>query len=174
MDSSIFHVSEDGCIKTFQPRPSPSPFEGLSTDVVFGILAKLLHHYLLPRDCPRVAYYATTATTDADRQSFLPPQMDFVVYIEAYWLPIVMRTTLYCYEMDSRYFNLLDECAGYYIAYQEVRPIGVRRIDSILDEWAKWSNIALRIVPSLWNIAADVSRSSLNYSLIRMRNARPQ
>jgi hypothetical protein len=34
-----------------------------------------LHNYLLPRDCPRVTYYANAATTPADRRAFVCPHM---------------------------------------------------------------------------------------------------
>ena len=50
----LFHISEEGGIDQFDPRPSPSFFAEIKGDVVFAISGKLLHNYLLPRDCPRV------------------------------------------------------------------------------------------------------------------------
>jgi hypothetical protein len=170
----IFHISEDGEIEIFKPRPSPARFDNLESDVVFGISDKLLHNYLLPRDCPRVTFYASPQISSADREIFLPGSIDFVIVIESKWLEIIQKTTLFCYEFDSETFTLLDECADYYVSESEVKPIAVRRIDNILDELFKRGNIELRILPDLWQMADKVSRSSLNFSLIRMRNAIPK
>jgi len=47
----IFHISEQAGINIFEPRPSPSHFEAITGNVIFGITGELLHNYLLPRDC---------------------------------------------------------------------------------------------------------------------------
>ena len=169
----IYHISEDGNITTFKPRPSPSLFEGLTDDVVFGIEERLLHNYLLPRDCPRVTFYAGTNTSAEDRQAFMhTATAEYVVIIEAAWLPVVGQTTLFCYEFDPAAFTLLDGCAGYYVAFTEVKPISVRRIDNILTELTRHLHVELRIVPNLLDIAEKVKASTLQFSLIRMRNAK--
>ena len=59
----LFHVSERTGIARFEPRPPPSLDAGVSDDVVWAIEARLLANYLLPRDCPRVTFHATAATT---------------------------------------------------------------------------------------------------------------
>ncbi|NJM54026.1 MAG: hypothetical protein HC846_11960 [Blastocatellia bacterium] len=66
---------------------------------------------------------------------------------------------------------MIDDCADYYVSFEEVKPIAVRRIDNILDELFERKNIELRILSNLWTFAEKVSKSSLNFSLIRMRNA---
>ncbi len=82
----IYHVSEDGKIETFKPRPSPSQFPNIHGNVVCGIDNQLLHHYLLPRDCPRVTYYAGLKTTEQDKIKFLGQSTaDFVIAIKAKW-----------------------------------------------------------------------------------------
>lgn len=169
----IYHISEDGRITTFKPRPSPSQFEGLKDDVVFGIEERLLHNYLLPRDCPRVTFYAGANTSAEDRQLFMhTATAGYVVVIEAAWLPVVKQTTLFCYEFAPAPFILLDECAGYYVAFTEVKPTSVRRIDNILTELTRRQHVELRIVPTLLDIAEKVKASTLQFSLIRMRNAK--
>jgi hypothetical protein len=50
----LFHVSEDSGIERFEPRPSRYADE----PVVWAIDADRLRNYLLPRQCPRVTYYA--------------------------------------------------------------------------------------------------------------------
>lgn len=167
----IFHISEEGNIGLFRPRPSPSKFEGLTDDVVFGIGEALLHNYLLPRDCPRVTYYAVASTTQQDRDFFLHSGAQYVIAIESKWVPIIQRTLLFCYEFEKGNFSVLDECAGYYISRKEERPIDVREIPDIFDELFRRQNIEVRILANLQPIAKKVVASSLNFSLIRMRNA---
>lgn len=170
----IFHISEEGDIKTFHPRPSPSKFDQLDCDVVFGILDRLLHNYLFPRDCPRVTYYAGPNSTQADKDRFLQTGADFVLAVEAKWVPILQQTVLYCYEFNPNAFTLLDECAGYYVADQPVMPITVTRIDNILQTLLQRSDVELRILPELHTLADQVVCSTLHFSLIRMRNAQPR
>jgi len=58
----LFHVSETPGIERFEPRPSsyvPDP-------VVWAIDADRLRNYLVPRECPRVTFYAGPETTAAD------------------------------------------------------------------------------------------------------------
>jgi len=170
--AQLFHISENGSIKKFLPRPSPSHFDQINGNVVFAITERLLHNYLFPRDCPRVTYYATTKSSDADKEKFFNhPAVEFVIAVEAKWLPVIQQTTLYCYEFSAESFVLLDECAGYYISYESVEPASVRRISNVPDELFKRTNIELRVLPSLSELAGEIVQSSLNFSLIRMRNA---
>jgi hypothetical protein len=170
----IFHVSEDGAIKIFHPRPSPSRFDSINGNVVFGISSKLLHNYLLPRDCPRVTYYANAETSQRDKETFFHSPAEFVIAVEEEWFPIIQQTSLYCYEFDRDSFTLLDEPAGYYISYEKVRPVSVTRIENLLNEIVRRGNIELLVLPDLANLADRVVKSSLSFSLIRMRNALPR
>jgi hypothetical protein len=170
--NKIFHVSEEGDIKTFLPRPSPSPIEKVTGDVVFGISDTLLHNYLFPRNCPRVTYYAKHDTSQSDREAFFHSSAEFVVAIEARWLPIVQQTTIYCYELPAETFSILDECAGYYVSSEQVNPISVLRIENPIDALLSKNNVELLVLPTLWTLADKVSKSTLNFSLIRMRYAK--
>lgn len=167
----LFHISEEAGISLFEPRPSPSHFAGINGDVVFAITDSLLHNYLLPRDCPRVTYYLNPETTAADKEKFMgESNADHIITVESGWYQRINETTLYCYEFPADTFTLIDECAGYYISYQQVVPLSVNPVDDILAELLN-RNIELRFTPSLIRLADAVSRSSLSFSLIRMRNA---
>lgn len=167
----LFHISEEPGITIFEPRPSPSFFAEIDGDVVFAIAEHLLHNYLLPRDCPRVTYYATEKTTAADKEKFFgESEADFVVIVESGWYERIKTVKLFCYELPRGYFTLLDDCAGYFICPGPVQPLEVVEIGDVMEELLK-RNIELRFTPSLINIADDVARSTLNYSIIRMRNA---
>lgn len=168
----LFHVSEEAGIQIFEPRPSPSFFKAITGDVVFAIDGKLLHNYLLPRDCPRVTYYATPATTDADKEKFIGfSNADHIITIESDWYQRLKETILYCYEFPSDGFIVIDECAGYYVSYQPVVPLSVTPVDDIISMLLSL-NVELRFTPSLIQLADAVSTSSLNFSNIRMRNAK--
>ncbi|HEY6170820.1 MAG TPA: hypothetical protein VIX80_01055 [Candidatus Kapabacteria bacterium] len=166
----LYHISEDPNIKVFEPRPSPSYFQDIQGDVVFAISDELLHNYLLPRECPRVTFYSKENTTDTDRIQFLSEAQKYVVAIENKWLSIIKQTTLYCYELPADIFTILDEGAGYYISHEIVTPISVTTISDIKSELQR-RNVELRLLSSLQAIAEEVSTSSLQFSLIRMRNA---
>jgi len=70
INDRVFHISEEGNINIFYPRPSPSYYKEISEDCVFAVSEQLLHNYLLPRDCPRVTYYAAKSSTEADVRKF--------------------------------------------------------------------------------------------------------
>lgn len=141
--------------------------------MVFAIAGPLLHNYLLPRDCPRVTYYANPDTSAEDRNRFLGGSgATHVIAMEGDWFRCVNTTVLYCYEFSPDTFSLLDEVAGYYISYAPVIPIAVRRIDNIFDELLTRGHIELRVLPELRTLGNAVIASTLSYSLIRMRNAK--
>jgi hypothetical protein len=122
----LFHISEQPGISIFNPRPSPSHFDNITGDVVFAISEELLHNYLLPRDCPRVTFYAGPNTTDIDKQRFMgDTSAKHIVIIESEWYERIKQTTLYCYEFAADGFMLIDECAGYYVSYKPAMPITV-------------------------------------------------
>jgi Family of unknown function (DUF6886) len=63
----LFHISEEAGISRFEPRPS----EYTADPVIWAVDDERLRNYLLPRDCPRVTYYAGSQTTAADRERLL-------------------------------------------------------------------------------------------------------
>jgi hypothetical protein len=167
----LFHVSEEPGITIFEPRPSPSFFTAIKGDVVFAIGERLLQNYLLPRDCPRVTYYATEKTILADKEKFFGgSNADFVVVVESGWYERIKNSVLYCYEFPADSFELLDECAGYYISYNPVSPVSTEVIEDVMGKLLQ-PNVELRFIPSLLKIADAVASSTMNFSLIRMRNA---
>jgi hypothetical protein len=167
----LFHISEEPGISLFEPRPSPSYFDTITGDVVFAIADRLLHNYLLPRDCPRVTYYVNAGTTISDKERFMgESSAEYIITVESGWYQRIKETTLYCYEFPVDTFTLIDECAGYYVSYQPVVPISVKQIGDILAELLS-RDVELRFTPSLIELADSVRRSSLGFSLIRMRNA---
>jgi len=176
--SQLFHISEDPTITQFIPRPSPSFYDKIHGPVVFAITDQLLHHYLLPRDCPRVCFYPGADSDPADIEQYISSAgaggqhaaTPYVMALESKWLPLIRDTTIYCYELPASTFTLLDECAGYYVSYEPVVPVAVRPVNNLLAELLH-RQVDVRFLPTLWPLAEKIRRSTLNFSLIRMRHA---
>ena len=83
------------------------------------------------------------------------------------------QATLWLYEFPADDFHIHDDGAGYYVAARAVAPLSVRRIDDVLAELTR-RDVELRVTPSLWPLRDAVLASSLQFSFIRMANARPR
>ena len=128
-----------------------------------------IRNYLLPRDCPRVTYYADAQTVPVDSARFLGTSAA-VVAIEASWWNRIRAFTLYSYHLPSETFECIDECAGYFVSRESVRPLKVEIIaDPIAVLLAR--GVELRILPTLDPLRDSVIASTLQFSIIRMRNA---
>jgi hypothetical protein len=136
---------------------------------VWAIDADRLRNYLVPRECPRVTFYAGRDTTNADVQRFLSSSTA-VVAIERGWLERLRSCRLYCYHMPAETFECLDECAGYFVSRVPVVPACVDVVDDPVAELRR-RGVELRILPNLWSLRDAVVASSLQFSIIRMRNA---
>jgi hypothetical protein len=172
---SLCHVSDRPDIAEFTPRPpqgySPAAVRG---DVVWAIDESLLHNYLLPRDCPRVTCYALPGTDPADVARLLgTTAARHVVAVESGWLRRIREAVLYVYTLPRPTFVPVDAGAGYYVSHQAVRPLEVARVDDVLGALVA-RDVELRVMPSLWPLRDAVVASTLQYSCIRMRNARPR
>lgn len=165
----IFHVSETPAITRFEPRP-----DAQGRECVWAIGDSRLHNYLLPRDCPRVTYYANSATTDADRATFFSAsEAQSVVAIEHGWFAALRETHLHVYEFDRSTFALEDAIAAYYVSTRAQTPIAHRLVTDAAAELFD-RGVELRVLSSLWPLRDAVVTSSLGFSIIRMRNARPR
>ncbi len=163
----LFHVSEEPIIDVFEPRSSIYVAE----PVVWAISEARLHNYLLPRDCPRVTYYAGRETSAADVERFLGSSTA-VVAIESGWFERLRSCRLNCYHFPPDTFECFDECAGYFVSRKTVVPARVEIIDDPIAELIK-RGVELRFVPDLWSLRDAVVKSTLQFSIIRMRNASP-
>ena len=123
----LFHVSESGDIEKFIPRVPPSPDSGITEPAVWAITERLLHNYLLPRDCPRVTYYAKPDTSDADYRHFIQQGgAKHVVAIEWAWFSRLKNSHIWTYELPIETFSCAVSEAGYYISRTPVKPIKIQ------------------------------------------------
>jgi len=170
----FYHISNEPNIERFEPRLPQSSKVGLVEPIVWAIDEERLHNYLLPRDCPRVTFYALPSSAPADIERLLAgTSARFVVAIEARWLPVVQRTQLYRYDLPADTFEIHDAGAGYYVSREAVAPRGMTPIMDALTELTR-RDVELRVTPSLWPLHDAVVASTLQFSIIRMRNAAPR
>lgn len=140
--------------------------------LVWAIAETHLANYLLPRECPRVCFRAAPDSSQADVERFLGGSGS-VVAIEQVWQQQVRSAHLYCYQMPVQGFELHDANAGYWVSKCPIIPTAMRDLTNLLEEIADLG-ASLRSVASLWPLHDDIASSSLNFSMIRMRNAAPR
>jgi hypothetical protein len=170
---NLFHVSEQGGIERFEPRMPPSLDAGVVEPVVWAVAESRLGNYLLPRECPRVCVRAGLATTPADRERYVGAGSHLaVVYIEEGWVERVATARLWLYRFEPQLFRCVDAPAGYYASTEAVAPIESVRIEAPFDALSQ-RHVAVRALSHLRALARDVAASSLEFSIIRLRNARP-
>lgn len=173
MSTRLYHISDKPGIKRFDPQPVPSKSAKQEGLMVWGIDWDHLHNYLLPRDCPRVTFFASPSSDPNDVDKLMGgSSAKHVVAVEARWLPEIQKQCLYQYEFDSEGFTCIDEVAGYWISRKSVVPIAETKIDNILTALLE-HDVELRIMPFLWKLREVVINSTLGYSIIRMHKAQP-
>ena len=165
----LFHVSEEPGIEVFKPRwlahrPELEP-------AVWAVDEARLRNYLLPRECPRVTFYAWIKSSDRDVETYLDGRREkIVVAVERAWLERIEQTTLTLYEMPPEGFDLHDECAGHYRSTNTVHPLR-RHTRKDLPERVRECGAEFRPVQTLWPLFDQIVPSTLPFSMIRMRNA---
>ena len=170
----LFHVSEDANIEIFYPRTPIRNDLDKTVGLVWAIDEERLPNFLTPRDCPRVAYHIGKNTSKVDRKSFFTSStIKHTVIIESDWFDRMKDTTLYLYEFDINNFELQDEIAGYYISKTPQVPIAKHKVTDLFSELIT-RNVEIRVVDNLWDIADKIKSSTLNWSLCRMKNAKPK
>jgi hypothetical protein len=165
---ALYHVSEEPDIARFEPRPS-MVFPSLGS-VVWAIDEPHLVNYLLPRDCPRVTFCAVAGTGEADRRRFSLTGSARVVVISRDWVDRVRATPLYVYELPPLSFGLHDESAGYWVSRDTVAPLHVRLVPDAQGEILR-RGADLRVVDRLKDLQDEIVASTVDFSIIRMRNA---
>ncbi|MBY6038293.1 hypothetical protein KUV80_16725 [Fictibacillus nanhaiensis] len=164
----LYHFSEEEEIEIFHPRKHSSFPERLP--MVWAIDKERSALYFFPRDCPRIAYWATSNTTQQDRQFYFhTTTAKKVIAIEGSWLETIQNTRLYRYSFESEHFTTMDEGAGYFVSYETQIPVNVEPVGSLLQALTQ-EGVELRIMPSLTPLSEELLQTSLHFSMIRMRN----
>ena len=137
--------------------------------MVWAVAQSHLVNYLLPRDCPRVTFCATDTTTARDRERFNVTESSRVVVIAAEWVERVKSTALYVYELPATTFILHDASAGYWVSRKAVVPLRAKSVAD-LPQQIRQRGAEFRVVDRLLPLRDEIVVSTLDYSIIRMRN----
>jgi hypothetical protein len=169
--TTVYHLSDEPGIELFEPRTGGYRFE--TEAVVWAIDREHLPNYLFPRDCPRVTFVARPDSDPSDVERLMGTSgAKRVIAIESAWYERIRESRLHRYELDARTFTMVDEIAGYLISREPVVPVSEREIGDILGELVA-HDVELRFLPSLWKLREAVIHSTLEFSIVRMRNAQP-
>ena len=170
----VLHFSEDPSITRFEPHVAATA--ALRDPLVWAVDAARSPDYWFPRNCPRAMAWARPGTAPADRDVILGPGGgDRVHAIEYGWLDALRTVALFAYRLPAAGFASVGEPEPHALACaQPVTPLGPPEpVGSLLllhDE----AGIQLRVLPGLWPFWDAVVASSLGFSGIRLRNARPR
>jgi hypothetical protein len=163
-------VSEDASIERFEPHVSVTAESGEPR--VWAIDTRHLPMYWFPRDCPRGTFWATQQTTQEDADRLLAGATR-VHAIEGGWLERMRAALVVAYRLPKETFAPDPEVGGYWLSREPVAPLEVVELGDLLARHAE-AEIELRIVESLWPLWNLVAASTLEFSGMRLRNARPR
>ncbi|NHN30479.1 DUF6886 family protein [Paenibacillus agricola] len=165
----LYHFSEEPDICIFEPRQLEYRLDEPAQ--VWAIDEFHAPHYFFPRDCPRVCIWPKDETTDEDMERFFGhSQNRRIVAWEAGWLDRMVKGCIYRYTFDPDDFILNHADAGYFTTTRTVKPLAVERIDNLLASITDLG-IEVRITPSLMPLKQAILSSTVNFSMIRMKNA---
>lgn len=165
----LYHFSEDPSIERFVPR---SVRIGPSDEaLVWAVDMAHCHQFYFPRDCPRVVISKSPSTSAEDTQIFFGhTTAEVVAAIESRWLRRMRSTTVYRYTLPAEGFTMRNGSAGYWVSEHECRPLEVEPIRDLMAALVD-AGVDLRIMPSLVSLRDAVIESTVEFDIIRWRNA---
>lgn len=141
---------------------------------VWAVDAARSPDYWFPRECPRAMAWTTPESADADRDRIIGPGCGSRVHAVEYgWLDRMRTVRLYAYRFDAAAFRPFEGGSAV-VATEPVVPLGPAERVGDLFTLHEEAGIALRVLPNLWPFWDEVTRGSLGWSGIRLRNALPR
>ena len=170
----VLHFSEDPAITRFVPHVAataqqPEPY-------VWAVDYDRAPDYWFPRDCPRAMAWVLDTTSAPDRDRVIGAGCGERVHaIEYGWLDALRTARLYAYRLPASLFHPIGEPEPYaLVAVEPVEPLGPPElVGDLLDCHAR-AGIQLRVLDNLWPFWDAVINSTVGFSGIRLRNARPR
>ena len=169
---ALWHVSEDPSLSRFVPHRATTALT--DEPLVWAIDTRHLPLFWFPRDCPRCTFWAGDRTTDADAARFLDGDRTARIHvIEEDWLARVAAAELQLYRMPPETFTQSPDTAGYWMSREPVEALERITIGDLVGRHAA-AGIPLRALANLWPLWDAVVDSTLEFSAIRLRRARPR
>ncbi|MEO3793335.1 DUF6886 family protein [Nonomuraea sp. B10E15] len=167
----VLHFSEDPTIERFVPHVAPTSVR--TEPYVWAVGHDRCPDYWFPRDCPRAMAWAGPRTTQEDLDRIVGVGCgDRVHAVEYGWLRAIMDVRLYAYRLPADDFKPIGDPPHAVVATVPVAPLGPPEPVSDLFELHEEAGIQLRVMADLWPFWNEVTASTLEFSGIRMRNAR--
>ncbi|MEV0228571.1 DUF6886 family protein [Nonomuraea sp. NPDC050786] len=167
----VLHFSEDPTIKRFVPHVAPTSIRKES--YVWAVGHDRCPDYWFPRACPRAMAWVGPRTTEEDTARIIGAGCgDRVHAVEYRWLQALREVRLYAYRLPAEHFKPIGEPPHAVVSTVPVTPLGPpERVGDLFDLHEE-AGIQLRVLPSLWPFWDEVTASTLEFSGIRLRNAR--
>jgi hypothetical protein len=169
----VLHFSEDPTITRFVPHLAAT--RQVDEPYVWAVDHARCPDYWFPRQCPRAMAWVTPSTSEADRERIIGTGGgDRVHAIEYDWLDAMRTVRLWAYRLPAALFRPLGESRHAVVASEPVEPLGPPEpVGDLLALHAE-AGIQLRVLTNLWPFWDAVITTTLGFSGIRLRNARPR
>jgi hypothetical protein len=170
----VLHFSEDPTITRFVPHVAataqqPEPY-------VWAVDYGRAPDYWFPRQCPRAMAWVTPETSAVDRERIVGAGCGERVHaIEYGWLDRMREIRLFAYRLPAAAFRPFGAPVPHgHVTTEPVEPLGPPEPVGDLLALHEAAGIQLRLLENLWPFWDHVIASTLDFSGIRLRNARPR
>lgn len=172
--AEVLHFSEDPTITRFVPHVARTT--AYPEAYVWAVDADRSPAYWFPRQCPRAMTWVGATATAADRDRLIGPGGGTRVHaIEYDWVDSFLSVELYAYRLPADAFRPIGEPEPHaFVATHPVEPLGPPHQVTNLLQLHQAAGIQFRILDNLWEFWDAVIASTLSFSGIRLRNAKPR
>ncbi|MFG1912914.1 DUF6886 family protein [Kribbella sp. NPDC048928] len=165
----VLHFSEDPGIEIFRPHVAKTARQAEA--YVWAVGHDRAPDYWFPRQCPRAMAWVGPGTTPEDRDRIIGAGSGTRVHAVEYgWLDAMRSVELYAYRLSAADFTEHDAAV---VATVDVRPLGPPERVGDLFALHEEAGIQLRVLDRLHDFWAAAVASTLEWSGIRLRNAKP-
>jgi uncharacterized protein DUF6886 len=167
----VLHFSEDPTIERFVPHVAVTSVQ--SAPYVWAVDYDRCPDYWFPRACPRAMAWTGPRTTEEDAVRIFGAGCGGRVHaIEYGWLKAVMEVRLFAYRLPADEFAPIGDPPHAVVSKSPVVPLGPPEPVRDLFELHEEAGIQLRVLDNLWPFWNEVTASTVEFSGIRLRNAR--
>lgn len=170
----VLHFSEDPTIRRFVPHLAATAQRPEA--YVWAVDSARSPDYWFPRNCPRAMAWANPETTQSDRDRILGPGGgDRVHAIEYGWLEAMRTVRLYAFRLPAAAFRPIGTpVPNAHVSTKTVLPLDEPEPVGDLLRLHEECGIQLRVLNNLWPYWDAVVSTTLSFSGIRLRYARPR